>query len=126
MPAHEVCNSRKTRRREATLAAKVIAVAVSTALVILAVAAVLLFMLVLGMNGFSEQQATPIFIGFFVMTAVVLLISGVLSGWGSKRLAERLKWSMLAAGPLSVLVMSVAGGLALVAGCFLLLLVGSP
>src|SRR5688572_32929138 len=98
---------------ETPLTAKVIAVAVSTALLILAVAVVLLFMLVLGMNGFSERQATPIFIGFFLMTAVVVLISGALSGWGSKRLAERTRWPMLGAGVLSVLVMSVAGGLAL-------------
>ena len=108
------------------MAAKVIAVAVSTALLILAVAAVLLFMLVIGMNGFSERQANPIFIGFFLMTAVVVLISGALSGWGSKRLAERMRWPMLGAGVLSVLVMSLAGGLALVAGSFLLLVIGSP
>ena len=108
------------------MAAKVIAVALSTAVLILAVAVVLLFMLVIGMNGFSERQANPIFIGFFLMTAVVILIGGALSGWGSKRLAERTKWPMMAAGALSVVVMSVAGGLALVAGSFLLLVIGSP
>ena len=108
------------------MTAKVIAVAVSTAVLILAVAVVLLIFLVIGMNGFSERQANPIFIGFFVMTAVVVLISGALSGWGSKRLAERMRWPMMGAGALCVVVMSVAGGLALVAGSFLLLVIGSP
>jgi hypothetical protein len=102
--------------------AKVIAVAVSTALIILAVAALLLFMLLIGMNGVQERKATPIFIGYFVMTAVVTVISGALSGWGSRRLSSRLKWPMLVTGPLSVLVMSVAGALALVAVSFLLLM----
>ena len=108
------------------MAAKVIAVAVITALVILAVAALVLFMLVIGMNGFSERQATPVFIGFFAMTAVVIIISSALSGWGSRKLAARTKWPMLAAGALSVFVMSVAASVALIAGCFLLLVVLSP
>jgi hypothetical protein len=107
---------------ETPLAAKVIAVALSTALIILAVAALLLFMMMLGMNGVQERKATPVFIGYFVMTAAVVAISSALSGWGSRKLATRLNWPMLAAGPLSVLTMSVAGALALVAGCFLLLL----
>jgi hypothetical protein len=103
------------------VAAKVIAVAVSTALIILAAAAFIMFMLMIGMNGVQERKATPIFIGYLVMVAAVVLISGALSGWGSKKLAVRMKWPMLAAGTLSVLAVSLAGSLALVAGCFLLL-----
>jgi hypothetical protein len=105
------------------VAAKVIAVALSTALIILAAAAFLLFMLMVGMNGVQERKATPIFIGYLVMVAMVVLISGALSGWGSKKLAARMRWPMLAAGTLSVLTVSLAGTLALVAGCFLLLVV---
>lgn len=105
------------------MTAKVIAVAVSTALLILAAAAFILLMLMIGMNGVQERKATPIFIGYLLMVGAVVLISSTLSGWGSKKLATRMRWPMLAAGTLSVLTVSLAGALALVAGCFLLLVV---
>jgi hypothetical protein len=56
--------------------AKSVAVAVSTALVILLSAACLLFLLMIGMNGVQERKATPIFIGYFVLTTIVLIFPG--------------------------------------------------
>jgi hypothetical protein len=117
--------SEVTPEVETPVAAKVIAVALSTALIVLAAAALLLFMMVVGMNGVQERKASPIFIGYFAMTAAVVAISSALSGWGSRKLAARMEWPMLAAGPLSVMAMSAAGALALVGGCFLLLVIGT-
>ena len=50
-----------------------------TALINIGVGIVLFFMLILGLNGFSEQQAMPGLILFFVWVLATALLTGILS-----------------------------------------------
>ena len=101
------------------------AVGVVTALLMLAVSALGLFMMILGLNGFSESEATPMLVAYVALALVSVVVAAAASAWGAKALASSARWSMWAAAPLAVVAVCVAGCVALVAGSFVILLVGS-
>lgn len=95
-----------------------IIVFVLTALIQLAAAAAGFVLLLLGMNGYSERQATPglvLYVALNVGSAVVL---GLASGFVAKRLVERRSFGGLAASATAVLGFSVLGALILVVSFF--------
>lgn len=102
---------------------KLVVVSAVTALALLAVGVVTFFFLMLGMNGVHERKAEVVFAGFFVLTFLTLLVAAVASGWGAGRLAHATSWPMWAAGPLAVLVVSVAGGALIFFGSIVILAV---
>lgn len=89
-----------------------------TAVVQLAAAAAGLLFLLLGMNGYSERQATPGLIFYVALGLVSALALGLLSAFAAKRLVERKSFGVLAASATAVLGFSVVGGLVLVISFF--------
>ncbi len=101
------------------------AVAVVTAILMLAASALGLFMMILGLNGFSGSEARPMLVAYIALAVMSIVVAAAASGWGAKALASATRWSMWAAGPLAVAVVCVAGCVVLVAGCFVILVIGS-
>lgn len=100
-----------------------IIVFILNALIQLAAAAAGFIILLLGMNGFSERDATP---GLYLYIAVNLagaLALGIGSAFVAGRLAEKRAFSGLVASAVAVPVFSVIGGLVLVVSFFAALIV---
>ncbi len=92
------------------MTAKLVGVSVITTLILLAVGVIVLFFLMLGMNGVSGPKSTPVFAGYLLLAAFTLLVCAVASGWGAGRVAGASGWPMWVVGPLAVVLFSVAGG----------------
>jgi hypothetical protein len=95
-----------------------IIVSVLTAVIQLAAAAAGLLLLLLGMNGYSERQATPGLILYVALGLGSALGLGLASAFAAKRLVERGSLGRLAASATAVLGFSALGGLILVASFF--------
>jgi len=95
-----------------------IIVFVLTAVFQLAAAAAGLLLLLLGMNGYSERQATPGLILYVALGLGSALGLGIASAFAVKRLVERRSFGGLAASATSVLGFAVLGGLILVVSFF--------
>jgi len=93
-----------------------------TALVNIGVGVVLLFALLLGMNGYSEDQATLGLIGFIVWVLLVSVLSAVLSVAATNFLMTKASMNFWIAAPISVLVFIIVGIVFQIIGCFISLL----
>ena len=74
----------------------------------LTVAVILLFFLMLGLNGFSERDANYAFLFFIVGALVVTVLSGI-SGIVLLNLLTKRKFSSVSASIIAVLIFSVLG-----------------
>ena len=95
-----------------------IIVFVLTAMIQLAAAAGGLLFLLLGMNGYSERQATPGLILYAALSLGSALGLGIASAFVVKRLLERKSFGSLAASVTSVLGFAIIGGIILVGSFF--------
>lgn len=95
-----------------------IIVFILTGAIQLAFAAAGFFLLLLGMNGYSEQQATPSLILYIVLGTGSALVLGVVSAWAAKRLVERKSFGGLAASATAVVSFSIIGAVILFASFF--------
>jgi hypothetical protein len=102
-----------------------IIVFIITALVQAAVAVVIFFMLILGLNGFSEQDATPSLIFFIALSVACALGLGGAGAFAAKRIAEKKSLGVVAASAISVFCFSFLGVLILVGGFFAALILAS-
>lgn len=100
-------------------------VGVVTALVVLAAAALGMFMMILGLNGFSESEAKPMLIAYVVLALMCVLGAAAASGLGARAVASAKRWSMWAVGPLAVVAASVMGCSVLFVGSFFIILLGA-
>ena len=105
---------------------RVVASALLTAAVVTALAAAWLLFLLLAMNGFTEAQARPVFVGYFALAALCVAVSAVVSGWGASALPRALGWPGWVAATLTSAIATVGAAAALFAGSILLLLAFSP
>lgn len=88
------------------------------ALVQLAAAAVGLFMLLVGLNGFGERQANPALLFYIVSSVVSAVGLGLASASAAQRLAQRSSFGALGGSLAAVLIFSVVGLLILAASLF--------
>lgn len=95
-----------------------IIVFILTALIQLAVATAGFFILLLGMNGYSEAQATPSLILYVVLGIGSAFGLGVVSALVAKRLVERRSFGGLAASVTAIVSFSIIGALILFASFF--------
>lgn len=73
-------------------------------------------LLLLGMNGYSERQATPGLILYIALGLGSTFGLGLASAFTSKHLVERKSFGSLAASATAVIGFSILGGLILIAG----------
>ena len=105
------------------MTAKLVGISIVTTLVLVAVGVVVFFFLMLGMNGVSGRKAEPVFIGYFVLAAFTLLACAVTSGWGAGRVARATARPLWVIGPLTILLVSVAGGALLFFGGVIIMVI---
>ena len=102
-----------------------VVVFIITALVQAAVAVVIFFMLLLGLNGFSERDATPSLVFFIALSVVCALGLGGAGAYAAKRIAEKKSLGGVAASAISVICFSVLGAVILVGGFFVALVIAT-
>lgn len=95
-----------------------IIVFILTAVIQLAASAAGLLLLLLGMNGYSERQATPGLILYVALGIGSALGLGIASTFVVKRLVERRAFGSLVASATSIIGLAVLGGLILVVSFF--------
>ncbi len=100
-----------------------IIVFIITAVIQLAAAAAGFLALLLGMNGYSEKQATPSLVFYIALSVMSALGLGGASAFAAKRLVERKSFGSLWASTTAVLGFSILGGLILIAGVFVAVIV---
>ena len=93
------------------------------AVIQLAAAAVGFFLLLLGLNGFSERQSNPSLLFYIILSVGSAVGLGGASAFAAKWLAGKKSLGGLGASAIAVVVFSVVGVLILVAGFFVSLLV---
>lgn len=84
-----------------------------TALVMLVVGALWMLTIFIGMNGFTEREAMPILVANFVLVILAIVISSVVSGLLADVLQKRSGLSPWLAGPLVIVVVTVAANIAI-------------
>ena len=77
-----------------------------------------LFILLLGLNGFSEREATPALIFFIVLSLASVVGDGVIGVVLANRLANSTKFGVGAAAVVATLSVVILGVVILVAGVF--------
>jgi hypothetical protein len=102
-----------------------IIVFIINAVIHLAAAAVGFFMLLLGLNGFSERQANPSLLFYIILSVGSALGLGVASAFAAKWLAQKKSLGALGASAIAVPVFSVVGVLILVVVFFVAVLIAS-
>lgn len=102
-----------------------IIVFVINAVIQLAAAAVGFFMLLLGLNGFSERQANPALLFYIVLGVGSAVGLGVASALAAKWLTQRKSMSTLGASAIAVPTFAVVGVLILFGGIFVGALIAS-
>jgi hypothetical protein len=102
-----------------------IIVFVITALIQLAAAAIGFLMLLLGLNGFHEREATPSLIFYIVLGLGSAVGLGATSAFVARALVEKKALGRLAASAIAVVGFSVAGVLILIVGFFIALVLAS-
>ena len=95
------------------------------AVIQLAAAAVGFFMLLLGLNGFSERQSNPSLLFYIIVSVGSAVGLGVASAFASKWLSQRKSVGALGASAIAVPVFAVVGVLVLVVGFFVAVFIAS-
>jgi hypothetical protein len=96
-----------------------------TAFVNIGVGVFLFFILLLSLNGFSEDEATPGLILFIVWILIVSLLTAVLSVVATNFLTAKKSMSFWIAALISVLLFVIVGGVFNIIGLFASVLVTS-
>lgn len=91
---------------------------VLNAVIQLTAAAVGFFLLLLGLNGFSERQANPGLLFYIIISVGSALGLGVASAFASKWLTQKKSIGALGASAISVPVFAVVGVLIIIACIF--------
>lgn len=102
-----------------------IIVFVLNAVIQLAAAAVGFFLLLLGLNGFSERQSNPSLLFYIILSAGSAAGLGVASAFASKWLAQRKSMGALGASAIAVPVFAVVGVLILIVVFFVAVFIAS-
>ena len=102
-----------------------IIVFIITALVQAAAAVAIFFMLVLGLNGFSESDATPSLVFFIALGVLSPLTLSGLGAYAAQRIAEKKSMGGVAASALAVISFSALGVVILVGGFFAALVIAT-
>jgi hypothetical protein len=89
-----------------------------TALVCIGIGFVLFFFLIIGLNGYSEQQATPGLILYIVWALFFSLAAAVLSVLTAKYLINKKSFSAIAAVAIAAPIFIIVGGVANFLGIF--------
>jgi hypothetical protein len=84
----------------------------------LTAAAIGLFVLLLGLNGYSERQSTPSIILYITLSLTSSFALGAVSPFAAKRLAKGISLGSFGASAIVVVAFSIIGGLVLLAGLF--------
>lgn len=93
-----------------------IIVFIVNALIQLAATAIGLFMLLIGLNGYSESQATPGLVLFIVLGFVSAVGIGLLSVLATQRLAAKTSLGKFSASTISILGFAMVGVVILIIG----------
>ena len=102
-----------------------VAVFIVTALIQAAAAAAIFFMLIIGLNGFSEDDAKPSLIFFIALSAACALGLSGAGAFAAKRLAEKKSFGGVAASAIATFLFSSLGVVVLVGGFFVALAIAS-
>lgn len=89
-----------------------------TALVNIGIAFILFFFLIIGLNGYSEKQATPGLILFIVWSLLFSLLAAVLSVLTAKYLIGKKSFGSISAVAIASPVFIIVGGIAGFLGVF--------
>lgn len=84
----------------------------------LTAAAIGLFLLLLGLNGYSERQATPSLILYIVLSLTSAFALGAASPFAAKRLAKRTSLGSFGSSAIVVVAFSFIGVIVLFVGFF--------
>lgn len=84
----------------------------------LAVVAFGFFMLIIGLNGFSEREATPGLVFYIILSIASVLGIGAASAFGAHRLAAKSSLGKFAAGAIAVPVFAIIGFVILIIALF--------
>jgi predicted transporter len=95
-----------------------IIVFILNALIQLAVAAFGLFMLLVGLNGFSERQATPGLLFYMILSALSAFLVGAASAFAARWLTAKFSLGKFAAAAIAVPLFAVTGAVILVIALF--------
>jgi len=90
-----------------------------TGLMNIGVGVVLFFLLLLGMNGYSEQQATPGLITFIIWVLLVSLLTSISSVVLTSFLTTKKSMNFWIAALISILVFVIVGGVVDFIGWFI-------
>jgi hypothetical protein len=77
-----------------------------------------LFLLLLGLNGYSERQATPSLVLYIVLSLTSALALGAASPYAAKRLAKRTSLGSFGSSAIVVVAFSFIGMIVLFVGFF--------
>ena len=76
------------------------------------------FILLLGLNGFSEREATPSLIFYIVLSLATIVGDGVIAVVLGKKLANRTKFGVGGASVVATMSVAILGVVILIAGLF--------
>ncbi|HEX8475200.1 MAG TPA: hypothetical protein VF666_14315 [Pyrinomonadaceae bacterium] len=102
-----------------------IIVFIVTALIQLAVAAISFFMLLLGLNGFTEKQSTPSLILYILLGLTSAVGLGVASAYMARRLVEKQTLGSFGASAVAIIGSSIVGAIVLFIGFIVAVLLAS-
>lgn len=94
-----------------------IIVFILTAVIQLAIGAIAFFMLLVGLNGFSEEDATPSLIMYIVLTLASAVGFGFASVYAAKRLSQT-SLGAFGAAAIAVVGCAIVGAVILIVGWF--------
>ena len=87
-------------------------------LIQLAVAAGCFFMLIFGLNGYNEEDATPSIYFFIALSVISALGLGAASAFTAKKLVKKKSLGSFGASAIAVVSFAVIGGVILIVGWF--------
>ena len=95
-----------------------IAVFILNALIQFAAAAFGFFIMLIGLNGFSEEASTPGLLLYIVLSIITVLGIGAGSAFAAHRLTVKLAFGKIVAAAIAVPVFAVIGAIVLVVALF--------
>lgn len=105
---------------------KPIVVSVITAMLVLILGVLWMFGLLLIMNGFPQSKANQVLIGYFILLGICVILAGIVSNWGVKKLLMVTTWKIWIVTPITILgILIIAGVILFFGGIFVMVIVGS-
>jgi hypothetical protein len=83
------------------------------------------FILLLGLNGFSEREATPSLIFYIVLSLATIVGDGLIGVVLARRLANRTKFGIGGASVIATIAVVILGVVILIAGLFVAFVLAS-